>query len=62
MTNVPPTPANVVVSVLELSVLWTLGVASAVDVGMGLVDVRMGTIDVELESDGLGFGAVDAEC
>ena len=48
MTNAPKTPANVlVVSVLE--------VGSAVDVGMG-------TVNVEVESDGLGVGAVDAEC
>ena len=50
MTNAPPTPANVAV-VSVLSVLWALGVASAVDVGMGTVDV-----------DGLGIGAVDMEC
>lgn len=54
VTNAPQTPANVVV-VSVLSVLWGLGVDSAVDVGMG-------TVDVEVESDGFGVGAVDAEC
>ena len=62
MTNAPPTPAKVVVvSVLELSVLWTLGVAFAVDVGVGRVDVRMGTVDVVMSVD-VGGGAIDVGC
>ena len=62
MTNAPPTPANVVlVSVLELSVLWTFGVASAVNVGVGRVDVRMGTVDAVMSVD-VGGGAIDVGC
>ena len=49
VTNAPKTPANVlVVSVLE--------------VGSSAVDVGMGTVNVEVESDGLGVGAVDTKC
>ena len=45
----PKTPANVLlVSVLE--------------VGSSAVDVGMGTVNMEVESDGLGVGAVDAKC